>query len=524
VDYSYKRSSCEKDAYIKNLIFHHPFAEDYDRCRARLRDDDLSDDIISNLNILHYRSFMDDKIDNSVKIKFPGFRKTLQLQKGQKPIRALQKIALYFSGTQYEEYFKNFEDFRIKHSMINNEDVNNVKMVFSIHPLDFMTMSDNSLNWSSCMSWMDDGCYHIGTVEMMNSNNVICCYIKAPGFTFNFDEENQDEEHCWTNKKWRNLCYYTKDIIMSGKSYPYKNDDHSKFIIKTIKELAEKNLGRTFSFGPELYKDMIHITNNNRMEKNRNWIDYGNTTKHNIIWDTRGMYNDMLNDNLYHYWCYRNKVKKNKIISVSGKAPCLCCGDQVPVEDDYYDNDYNDRYLDCGNLYCEKCFNTKIPKCHDCGNIVKEKIVVNKNGEDIIYCKSCFNFSFKECPCCGEPFFVETYMSGSLPMIEDQIEDEDCSIFGIYQPEEYGHEYTGRFHGTKHNSYSKVLHMCPSCQKAGRAKSLVEDFQFIQKRAIWEPDQTPIKKILPKIKERMSVFEYGNLKDIPTNDIKIICK
>ena len=48
------------------------------------------------------------------------------------------------------------------------------------------------------------------------------------------------------------------------------------------------------------------------------------------------------------------KVNHNKVISYSGKAPCLCCGEPVvyDTEDDY---DYNERYGNCGSTICMDC-------------------------------------------------------------------------------------------------------------------------------------------------------------------------
>ena len=118
-------------------------------------------------------------------------------------------------------------------------------------------MSDNNSNWQSCMNWQEEGCYRIGTVEMMNSNNVLCCYIEQGKTNWYFGghqtaEDGSIDAYIWNDKKWRILTYITKDIIMSGKSYPYNNDDYSKKIITEVRDLALKNLGWTYSFGPEL--------------------------------------------------------------------------------------------------------------------------------------------------------------------------------------------------------------------------------------------------------------------------------
>ena len=363
-------------------------------------------------DILSLDTLVADKIEKTIKLSRPESKKILQLQEGMKPIKAVSKILKYYEDlwVPFCDNFKksegkvdpvkDFEDFRIKHSMILNDKHTKGTMCISIHPMDFMTMSDNASDWSSCMSWKNAGCYRIGTVEMMNSNCVLCCYIKGKNdFTF-----NKGEEH-WNNKRWRILAYYNKDIIMSGKPYPFYNEALCKIVIAKIKELAETNLGRKFSFGPELYKDMIHIDSAGKMDQNRYWMEY-NDIKNNIIWDTNGMYNDMLNDTDMSYWCYRNKVEHKKIYNVSGKAPCLCCGKSV-IERSEWIEDYNDRFDNVDALLCNPCYNKYYCNhCHKTGEEVMEATFLSISENDPVtrrYCRKCMPKAIKVCPCCHRP-------------------------------------------------------------------------------------------------------------------------
>ena len=81
---------------------------------------------------------------------------------------------------------------------------------------------------------------------------------------------------------------------------------------RELRNLAKENLNWTYEFGPELYLDMKNIDCKARIDNNREWISLGLAYKKNILFDTNGMYNDMLNDNRTSYWCIRNKVKKMK--------------------------------------------------------------------------------------------------------------------------------------------------------------------------------------------------------------------
>ena len=333
--------------------------------------------------------------------------KIIQMQEGGKPMKVLAKfVKMYPDYLSAEE----FEEFRIQHSQILNDKLITGKFCLSIHPLDFMTMSDNAENWRSCMSWVHRGCYRMGTVEMMNSNNVICAYITASTpFTFEGNDKNIYE---WNNKKWRQLIFATKDIIVGGKSYPYANKNSILFGIEKVRQLAKENLNWGYEFGPEKYMDMAHIHYESSIDKNRDWIAFHHTKKHNIIFSTKGMYNDMLNDKGFHYWCVRNKVKKNKVISYSGKSMCACCGDRdiLLENDEYYDDDDADGWKGAGELICYDCKEDHI--CSYCEGFSGSRLYT---FEDFFYdsttqaCKTCALERLFICPCCNKKIMVSSF-------------------------------------------------------------------------------------------------------------------
>lgn len=355
-----------------------------------------------------YLNFYENSLHYGLKYKKPGAKKTLQIPEKTKPMRAIQKIVDYF-----KDYFhfdtEAIERLRIRYSMIFNDRKVKGKLCFSIHPLDYMTMSDNDSNWSSCMSWADQGCYHAGTVEMMNSNNVICCYLTIGNeeYYFNKNKDIYDPNFTWNNKRWRVLAYITKDIIMSGKAYPYRNDNFSQIVIDEIKNLAKKNLNWDYSFGPELYRDMKYIHSEYPFDRVREWRAKNKLTKHSIFWDTNAMYNDMLNDHSTNYWCYRNKVEHTKIIKVSGKCNCLACNAEVPQLVDYTGGEYNERYDFASSTICGGCLMTY--RCNICGShsTVSPLYEINVDGHIKKVCSECLSGAFKVCPDCGKIMYIE---------------------------------------------------------------------------------------------------------------------
>lgn len=353
------------------------------------------------------RRLTEDEILVGLKFKLPNVRKTFQAQRGAKPLRALGRFLTYCKNVDgVNEFLRTFERLRVQHSIILNDKTINANLVLSIDPIDYMTMSDNASNWQSCMSWVNNGCYHVGTVEMMNSNNVLCCYLEAAE-PFHFNEENQSDEYSCPNKRWRQLIYITKDIIVGGKSYPYTNEDLSKRLIEVVRELADKNLHWHYNFGPELYQDMKWINGSYSMNRAKRYIRFKDTKKYNILFDSKGMYNDMINDNNFPYWCVRNKVKHTKVISYSGKAPCLCCGNQVIYENWYDKEDYNERYGNCGEVVCEDCLNEiKCDICLDTNPRQTHIKMKTKQGKTMTICSHCTKGLFRKCPDCGKTMLI----------------------------------------------------------------------------------------------------------------------
>jgi hypothetical protein len=147
------------------------------------------------------------------------------------------------------------------------------------------------------------------------------------------------------------------------------------------------------------------------MDRAREYLRY-TPTKHNIIFDTKGMYNDILNDKDTIYNCVRNKVKKNKIISYSGKSNCLCCNEPIVYYNDDYVEGYNDRFNNCGAVVCEDC-NFDYFHCDlcNCTGTHLKFINITMKGKKYHVCERCVRDDFKICPDCGKIFYAVTNYS-----------------------------------------------------------------------------------------------------------------
>lgn len=313
-----------------------------------------------------------------------GKYKELRIVKGEKIEKLQRKILDFIDFKENHPYFyEEFLYFEKKIQEVKSQKGHDAILCLSIHPLDFMTMSDNDNHWTSCMNWSEDyegGCYRIGTVEMMNSDVTVCAYVISENETkqkWNFGIYNKTywqprdfyfpdidpcyddvEEWTWNNKSWRCLYYITKDILVSGKSYPYYNHNLNMEILDTLKDMVKDKFNWEYSFGVQEYKDMQHsyyCTFQNARDRDCNIINAKGKKKHNILFETRGMYNDfLLNKDFNGYFCYRNYVKKTKIISLSGIPLSIYSTkpfQTLCIHDCANSDEYTDRYGETDLLF-----------------------------------------------------------------------------------------------------------------------------------------------------------------------------
>ena len=366
---------------------------------------------------------------------FQNFNATVK--SGMKTIRTIQKVlkAMRFP------YMELFEEWRNKVNSLSLNQGIKANLVFSIHPLDFMTMSDNACNWTSCMSWTANGSYSSGTIEMMNSNMTILAYLenKTP-FNIIFDEQ----EYNIPNKSWRTLLYVHKDILIGGKAYPYFNQDLIIKCLDIMRGLLKENLAWDYQYINQPYLDNKSIRNNHYLKHNDiytfNRPKQKNKKKHAIYLYTNGMYNDII-EYKDDFICCRNYVPKTIKLCASGPATCMCCGEQI--EDPHYISSYDDIGSE---KICSTCRSERA--CSICGEIkyssVKytytnkrfgrtRKVCSEKCLEELIYVPNQDEFVKKE-----DAFFEGYFVIGKLSNFLKSIEVK------IFVTEHHGWYYRGQ--------------------------------------------------------------------------------
>lgn len=279
-----------------------------------------------------------------VRIPTPDGHQIIVAQ-GCKPVKMLGKINAAFHISE------DFEAFRIAVSQHLNVAKLHGELCLSIHPMDYMTMSDNDCDWDSCMSWRRPGEYRQGTVEMMNSPYVVVAYL-------NSSQPMKIFGHEWTNKKWRSLYIVHPDFIGSIKGYPYQLPEVDKLIINKLKKMAAK-AGFQAKYGNVIAYDYPELESAHGTV----YLDFS----------AGYMYSDF--GSVRHYGCVREDEHQatNIDINFSGMPECMWCGDIYEEESEE-------------SLTCPDCY--EMAYCDCCGRHFGEReLIETGNGERV--CEDC---------------------------------------------------------------------------------------------------------------------------------------
>lgn len=303
--------------------------------------------------------------------------KELKIIHGCKIMKQLSKIAAAYN-------LPCFEEFRIAHSMVLNQRNLTGELCLSIHPLDYITMSDNNCGWDSCMSWEQSGDYRMGTVEMMNSPCVVVAYLKSE---HDFDVSGIQ----WNSKRWRELFVVTEDVIVGILGYPYHNDGLVDECISWLKTLAQNaNYGE--------YTDNIYT-----IEQNHRAFIKELDQSVRFDFNTNCMYNDFRDE----HRCYISKTAEEYTeIYYSGPTECMFCGDLIE-----YSHDAN-------MLICDECDGSE--RCSCCGNRCSGDYRVILENDEVV-CRDCYDEHYCECALTGEMMHYHNMTPIHLALTKDNV-------------------------------------------------------------------------------------------------------
>ena len=299
------------------------------------------------------------------------------------------------------EKIDGYENFRRLHSLVLNQKKLKGNMCLSIHPLDYITMSDNDCGWQSCMQWMEEqGDYRLGTIEMMNSPYCVVAYVEArePMSLWSIDKK-------WNSKRWRQLLMITPEMLLGNKQYPYFSDDLQGTAMKWLRELANAGDYRCSDnnkrYGP-YEEEALQIANkrHNRVGTRDIYVNFWFTYMYCDIYDYRMAF---IASN-----CLSDRIEYN----LSGPAVCTNCGEVIY-------KDYNSE-VEAYWTTCRGC-NDMWQCCH-CGEWHHGDAYYAEDSDDP-YCWYCYEHQTERCEVCGDRVsHTETIYIEVLPRPDEEHE------------------------------------------------------------------------------------------------------
>jgi hypothetical protein len=291
-----------------------------------------------------------------------GSVREYRVQVGTKPLRVMRQLIKAY-GEEAVGSMDDFNAFCVWHSQFLNTSSIKGKLCFSIHPLDYLTMSDNANDWTSCMSWQEVGCYRAGTVEMMNSPYAVVVYLEASDRKY-----YMTSSFAWNSKKWRSLCLIAEPGVISVKSYPYYHKEITEFSVKYLADLDTEN----DYFAPAVFVPYRLESSIAEAELRINphcfrmYNDFGSTTHFIALKKIYG------------------EGEHNFTFNYSGKSECMSCGE-------LFDTDDHQMFTCEEQLSCMKCagLNGDYVFCEECGEIIHVDDAYWI--DDTPYCYTCFS-------------------------------------------------------------------------------------------------------------------------------------
>lgn len=320
-----------------------------------------------------------------------------------------------------------------KASQIIQENCIKGYLCLSVHPLDYLSASENNYKWRSCHAL--DGEYRAGNLNYMMDQSTIICYLRS--------EKEEKLPHFpksvpWNSKKWRVWIHFStfQDMIFLGRQYPFscaagaeyiKNkllpangfDSWSKFYNVAISELKDPESGTTFHFEKHIpvgsaLRPLKQLVKNGDITWHYNDILHSSCYKPLYSFrmkkinlaspfdDDGAMYINMINENTSFKIGHKCKCpicnefyigasdkiccdhcrKKYNLYSANDYVACDCCGLSIPEEKSYY-------LARTNNYVCADCYHTELAHCHTCGTRDFPENFIYDSEKNIYLCSYC---------------------------------------------------------------------------------------------------------------------------------------
>lgn len=272
----------------------------------------------------------------------------------------------------------------------------------SVHPLDYLSSSENTYNWRSCHSL--DGDYRSGNMAYMVDRCTLVCYLKGaeerilPRFP---------ESVPWNSKKWRMLLFISPDekVIYAGRQYPFESQNFLNFVQEHViplivprKDMWDKGFSDWIQYSPQQivepsstdslstpeYYSKYHYLRDHYLYINGNLIP-----RRKLIHSANLLfYNDLLSSTKYfpsYCWAYEDTQYYEPTVMEVGDDPiCPCCGiNRIDSSEEMICSSCDEKY----GVQENEVFTF----CEGCGRRILRDDAFWDDNNEAYYCRMCYN-------------------------------------------------------------------------------------------------------------------------------------
>lgn len=318
-------------------------------------------------------------------------------------------------------------------SMIIQQNKITGKLCLSVHPLDFLSSSENTYNWRSCHSL--DGEFSGGNFSYMTDKSTIICYLKsASGNVYNLP--NFPEEVQWNSKKWRMLVHFDLccGTFFTGRQYPFSTITGMDKVKEIIIMLTNDHEGDKwlpwripFKKFEDRYLDTSYV----------NFVDTLKPLKQVVKSAEHSLqYNDVLHSNMYQT-SFSHKTRPNHLIYGDDFISYYTPNDEViEIGEGVLCLNCEQHYIqDSDSVICDGCYDqmgSAFSRCDCCQRRFRTTDGYRMDAGDFI-CPACKEEEIGYCERCGcerylsDLTYVECYDGMLCWLCENQFYAEgDC--------------------------------------------------------------------------------------------------
>ncbi len=293
--------------------------------------------------------------------------KEVKIQKGTKVMR---KLNLWTDDKSVIHSLQN------QYSQLMNDKIVKGTLCLSIHPNDYLTVSENNCGWGSCFCL--DGEYRASLGALMASPNTMVAYLKSK------DDMELSNGYKWNSKKFRTLVSFADsgDFLHVGNGYPFTSESLNEAVVEMVNEKLDLDFGLQNHYESRLigietpdnmYNDAYDFRGINLFI--RNGVDISNPPENDVM----------------------------EVIEIANTYVCFSCGHF----NDFHRGD---------SLNCADC--DYVNYCEYCESYEDEDDFYEVDG--MCVCGYCYRNEIQICQICGEPH-LDSKMENLYDSEEDQI-------------------------------------------------------------------------------------------------------